>query len=111
MTVTAATATGVPTVTEKAFLAQVLRLARLAGWLCFHPYDSRKSCAGFPDLTLVRESLIFAELKSDTGKVTAEQQHWLDRLKAAGAEAHLWRPRDWEEIQARLLGGRRAGGA
>lgn len=46
---------------------------------------------GFPDLVLVgRGRVIYAELKSSTGKVRPEQQVWLDALTAAGQEAHVW---------------------
>ena len=58
---------------------------------------------GFPDLVLTRPGrLIFAELKSDTGKVSPEQQTWLEAVDAGGAEAYTWKPRDWQEIQAVL---------
>jgi hypothetical protein len=33
---------------EKAFQAKVLQLARLNGWAWYHPYDSRRSNPGFP---------------------------------------------------------------
>jgi hypothetical protein len=49
--------------------------------------------AGFPDLVLVRERVIFAELKSDTGRTSAAQQDWLFALSHAGAECHIWYPR------------------
>ena len=29
----------------------------------------------------------------------AQQQAWLDELKAARQEAYLWRPSDWPEIE------------
>jgi hypothetical protein len=90
-------------ISEKAFLAQVRQLAHLLGWLCYHTHDSRRSQPGFPDLTLVRGSrLLFAELKTDTGRVTAAQQQWLDALAAAGQEVYVWRPCDWAAIEAAL---------
>jgi hypothetical protein len=49
--------------------------------------------AGFPDLVLVRDRVIFAELKSDTGRTSTAQQDWLFALSHAGAECHLWYPR------------------
>ena len=45
---------------------------------------------------------MFAELKRDAGKLTREQRHWLVRLAGAGAEAYVWRPRDWDEVKAAL---------
>lgn len=57
---------------------------------------------GFPDLVLARERVVFAELKSERGKVQPEQSDWLERLRAAGAEAHLWRPSSWDDVVAVL---------
>lgn len=86
--------------TEAEFQGWVVTTARMLGWLAFHPYDSRRSEAGFPDTTLVRgERLIFAELKAMKGRVTAAQQSWLDALKGVpGIEVHLWRVDQLDEI-------------
>ena len=94
--------------TEKQFQATVVELARLAGWLCFHPFDSRRSTPGFPDLTLVRGGrIVFAELKVPPRTTTAAQDRWLAALQAvAAAEVHVWKPGDWDSIQQTLLGGR-----
>jgi hypothetical protein len=56
--------------------------------------------AGLPDLILCKPPrLIFAELKSERGRVRAEQQAWLDALRqCAGVEVYLWRPSDWASI-------------
>ena len=58
---------------------------------------------GFPDLVLVRERVIYAELKAQKGVIRPEQKQWRDWLKAANAEHHLWRPSDWPDIE-RILG-------
>jgi hypothetical protein len=50
---------------------------------------------GFPDLLIVGDRIIFAELKSHSGTLTQEQQIWLDRLRMAGCEVYVWRPIDW----------------
>jgi hypothetical protein len=74
--------------------AEVVKLARMLGWLVYHTYDSRRSAAGFPDLVMVHPqsgAQLFAELKSATGKVTAEQDQWLRALAIRGA-AYVWRP-------------------
>lgn len=86
-------------VTEKEFQSQVLTLAHLQSWLCYHTFDSRRSAAGFPDLTLVRERVVFIELKTDTGKLSASQEHWIAALRKAGAEVHVFRPSQWDEIE------------
>ena len=86
--------------TEKDFLNQVREVARLYGWMCYHTYDSRRSEPGFPDLVLVREGrLIFAELKTDTGKLTPAQDQWYGALRDVyGIGVYIWQPRDWDEI-------------
>lgn len=117
---------------EAAFQQQVLNLAGFYGWCSYHTHDSRRSQAGFPDLVLVRGAeLIFAELKTDTGRVRPEQQEWIAALEhvagnyrraielleadvADGAhdpidgcvDVYLWRPRDFDELHARLARGR-----
>lgn len=99
--------------TESGFTRAVLELAKLHGWRSAHfrPAMTAKGWrtpvqgdgAGFPDLVLVRGCrLIFAELKSATGKVKPEQTEWLLRLGGAGAEVFIWRPKDWAEITEKL---------
>ncbi len=89
------------TVTEKALQAQVLDLARLSGWRVYHTFDSRRSVAGFPDLVMVRPPVVlFAELKTEGGKVRPEQRGWLGALaRCETVEASVWRPGDWPRIQ------------
>ncbi len=53
---------------------------------------------GFPDLVLVRDRVIFAELKAAKGKLAREQQWWEVILRAAGAEFYVWRPADRPDI-------------
>ena len=84
---------------EKDFQTQVISLAGLYGWRHYHTYDSRRSVAGFPDLVLVREGrVIFAELKTERGKMTLAQQDWLQALRQTPVETYLWRPSDWDRI-------------
>lgn len=81
----------------------VVQFARIRGWTVYHPYDSRKSAPGWPDLVLMRPpELIFAELKTMRGRVTQAQEQILDLLRACGQEAYLWRPIDEPEVFARL---------
>lgn len=91
--------------TEKQFQAQVLQLASLSGWRCYHTFDSRRSSPGFPDLVLVRPPrLLLVELKTDQGRLRPEQAAWLDVLAGCedAPEVHLWRPSSWGEIEATL---------
>ena len=105
---------------EKQFQSAVLQLAKLRGWLCYHPYDSRRSTPGFPDLVLVRDGeVVFAELKTDKGKLTKAQEQWLEQLCRVSERAEsaltdagqcgpsivsavVWRPTDWPVIEVTL---------
>jgi len=85
-------------VSEKQFQSQVLQLAKLSGWLTYHTHDSRRSQAGFPDLVLVRPpAIVFAELKTEAGKLRPEQAAWLEAVggcRTVGARLSPvgWRP-------------------
>ncbi len=90
---------------EKMFLQQVIDLAHLTGWLCYHTHDSRRSCPGFPDLALChpgRHLYLLAELKSERGRLSPAQQSWIDALREASIEVHVWRPADFDVIVTRL---------
>lgn len=93
---------------EPAWQADVIAWAKRAGWLVYHTHDSRRSPAGFPDLVLVREQVVYAELKTMRGELRTAQRVWIARLRAAGAEVHVWRPNQWAEVKARLSGRRAA---
>jgi hypothetical protein len=81
-------------------------LAPATGWkLLYHTLRSKGSRSGFPDRVLVRDRVIFAELKREKTKPTDEQKAWLDGLARAGAETYLWIPSDLNEI-GRILGPR-----
>ena len=96
-------------ITEKDWLAQVRQAAEKLGYLVYHTHDSRRSDPGFPDLVLVnmeKKRLVFAELKREKGKILAEQQLWIDTLREAGQEAHIWRPSDIDRVIEVLSGDR-----
>lgn len=81
--------------------AALVKEAKRTGWLTYHTRNSRKSEAGFPDRVLVRGNrVIFAELKSRTGRLTAAQETWRDVLNAVGGnvEYYVFRPTDWPAI-------------
>jgi hypothetical protein len=93
---------------EKAFLKQVVVLARHLGWRWYHTFISKGSDPGFPDLVLVRQGfpVIFAELKSERGKLTESQAEWITLLSQNCLHrAFVWRPSDWDEIVGTLQGG------
>lgn len=127
---------------EAGFQQQVEYLAQLHGWRIFHAPDNRPVATrsgrtvkqrvrpGFPDLVLLRPpDLIFAELKTDKGRVAPAQREWLkelghisDAIASLASEAYgvrvegigpptpslpsvhafVWRPRDLEVIQLTL---------
>lgn len=95
---------------EKEFQTRVMRFAREHGWVVFHPVPSqvrpgvwRTDGSGFPDLVLAHyaKGVVFAELKTRTGKLRAAQDEWELHL-APHVEYHVWRPADWDEIVERL---------
>jgi hypothetical protein len=101
---------------ESHFQSQVIMLAKLHGWLVMHTraVEIRPGVwktpltghPGFPDLVLAHQSrgVIFAELKSDIGRLSEYSQESLVRqsLDIAGVENHVWRPKDLDAISKRL---------
>lgn len=92
--------------TEAQLQAALVDAARLLGWRVAHFMPAQNSRggwrtpvaydgAGFPDLVLVRERLVIAELKSDKGRLSGQQTVWLDRFRRAGVETYIWRPKDF----------------
>ena len=99
--------------TEADFTRDVLHLAHLYGWRTAHflPGMNRRGKwqtavqgdgKGFLDLVLIRERIIWAELKSENGKVTPEQKDWIKSLTSAGQEVYVWKPSEWHEIESVL---------
>lgn len=94
--------------TEATLQTRVEALAHDLGWLTYHAPDNRpvtarsgrryvqRVTAGFTDLVLVRGPvLLFAELKTQTGRVDPAQRRWHAALTDAGQTVHLWRPMDY----------------
>jgi hypothetical protein len=88
--------------TEKEWMRQVVDLAHLLGWATYHPLVSMKSPAGWPDLVLVRDRVLFVECKAERGVLSRHQERWRDRFLTAGAEWYLWKPADLEQVAAVL---------
>lgn len=99
-------------VSEAELQSAVIELAHLRGWLAHHCRPGATASGrwatqiqgdpGFPDVVLVRTNpvpdLIFAEFKTQKGKLTPEQETWLECLVDATnspVEVHVWRPSDW----------------
>lgn len=92
-------------VLEKDWQRTVTDLAKQLGWIVYHTFNSRRSTHGFPDLVLVRDRVVYLELKREKTRPTPDQVEWLRRLVAAGAEAYIARPRDLERL-AEILASR-----
>lgn len=99
--------TTAPPLTERQFQTQVRELFGRLGWThIYHTYDSRRSDIGFVDLVLVhpKHGILFAEIKTDKGRTTPEQDAWIDAINVASAAhggpriAVVWRPSDWDRI-------------
>lgn len=89
-----------PTITEKQFQAHVVQYAKLMGWWVYHTYNSQRSEPGFPDLVLIRAPrLIYAELKTEKGKLSLPQELVITRLRGCNVDVRVWRPSDWNEIE------------
>lgn len=92
----------------------VVETAQMLGWKVLHirpVFDGKRKRwvtgiaadgAGWPDLTLVRERIVCAELKSGDGRVRPDQRAWLERLAAAGVECYVWRDDDYDRVVATL---------
>jgi hypothetical protein len=91
--------------TEAELQSAIIDAAELGGWLIFHDNDSRRNRPGFPDLVLVRgPDILFVELKTDTGRVTAEQRVWLDGLSSIdNVSCGVIRPSDADGLIRRLV--------
>ena len=97
-------------ISETAFLAQVVKAARLTGWMIAHfrPALTNRGWrtpvqgdgAGWPDCVLVhpkKNRLIVAELKSESGVTSPEQEVWLSVWRGVpAAEVHVIRPSDFD---------------
>ncbi len=96
--------------TETEFQGQVIQLATTLSWRHMHvrrsigkgrKWTTATNVVGWPDLVLVSprfQRVIFAELKSETGKPTPEQLDVLGWLQAAGQETAIWRPSNLDHI-------------
>ena len=105
-------------ITEDEWLRSVGDALDLTGWAWIHPRPARRaqgkwttptqgnSAKGFPDIVAVRPPrVLWLELKTERGRVSPEQDDWLERLRTSGQEAYVIRlPRDWQfftELTAR----------
>lgn len=99
--------------TEAEFSREVVKVARAAGWRVMHVSTARSgdqwttptSVRGWPDWTLWRPGkggLLFREMKAERGTVSDKQAAVIESLRAAGCDAGVWRPSDWDRILVEL---------
>ena len=86
----------------------VVELAELCGWMVYHVTNVKgqlrnSSSVGFPDLVLVRDRVLFRELKTGRNRTTEAQDLWIASLGKAEANVGVWTPGDWDEIQETLM--------
>ena len=97
---------------ERVFQDAVIQAAATCGWDAHHIRPGKygntfktDGLVGMPDLILIGQrgqGVIFAEIKSRTGKLSDAQERRIKQLLENGAEVHIWRPADMERIVARL---------
>ena len=93
--------------TEAEFQRVVMDFADRGGWTHHHETDSRKSKAGFPDLTIAHpdHGHGFIELKREGGYLRPPQKAWRDVLIASGARYYVFRPRDTDTVESLFIRG------
>jgi hypothetical protein len=107
-------------VRESALQDRLRNLCRLYQHPHYHTHDSRRSEGGFPDSVVARPPeawerpwVLFIELKSEKGAMTAQQRAWGAVLRAAevasgGALCYrLVRPSTWDRFVELLTAGRK----
>lgn len=76
-----------------------------AGWWAHHEHRSQYGTSGWPDLVLVRERMVVAELKVRGNPLSKAQRHVIGLLHQAGVEVWVWRPGDMDVLCAVLARG------
>jgi hypothetical protein len=74
--------------------AHLRKLLADLGLFGYHPHSSRHSAAGWPDWVIVGNRIIYRELKTEHGSLSAAQRDVGDRITRAGGDWGVWRPRD-----------------
>lgn len=99
---------------EKALQQAVIDLAHTLGWSVVHFPAAQGAngvwrtglaadAKGWVDLVLVRERVIYAELKGTGGRIRPDQDIWRERLVNAGQEYYLWTPKSYPTLIAEVL--------
>lgn len=84
----------------------IIDMARRLGWRVAHfasmqgrdgiwRTPAQADGKGFPDLVLVRDRVIVAEIKGDNDRLKPAQEEWLSAIRMAGIAAHVWTSKEW----------------
>ncbi len=100
---------------EKQLQAAIIECARRLNWRCAHFTAATvrggrtitpvaADGAGWPDLVLVRDRVLFVEVKRDGQYPKPHQRVWHEALREAGQTVYVWREKDWRSgaIEAAL---------
>lgn len=100
--------------TEAELQRGLVEAARALGYLVFHATVARRSETGFPDLLIVGHGRVLAwECKTERGRVRPAsvtrrgrylpgQMDWIEAFRAAGIDARIVRPSDYDAALAAL---------
>lgn len=95
-----------PRMSGKVLQDAIVELAHLHGWTVAHFRNARTAdgrhltavaydAKGYPDLTLVRDRVVWIEVKGDGDRIRPDQRQWIDVLQGAGQEVHVVTPAMW----------------
>ena len=74
--------------------AHLRKLLGDLGLFGYHPHASQRSAPGWPDWVIVGNRIIYRELKTEHGSLSAAQRDVGERITRAGGDWAVWRPRD-----------------
>lgn len=93
-----------PPLTEKQMQVALVRAAKQLGYLVYHAAYAIGSEPGFPDLTIVGKGRFWMlELKGPKGRVSEAQEAWMAHLQAAGVDARIVWPTDYDTVMQELM--------
>jgi hypothetical protein len=81
---------------EAELQANIIALCGELGFPVGQMLNFRATIRGWPDLVIIaRTKIIYRELKSERGTLSPDQRDTGTRIRAAGGNWAVWRPRDW----------------
>lgn len=89
-------------ISEKQFESHVIEYARNMGWKVYCSYNNSRSEPGFPGLVLVRDVILFRQLKSENGRISKTQNEWAEALIHTGSDFKIWKPSMIKDIYEEL---------